>query len=289
MSMPEPIAGTTASRYVPSRYVQWGPIVAGALVAAALASVLHSFAAAIGLAVSSTAPTWRDASFALVLLSGLYLVLVAFATYGLGGYVTGRLRDSLPTAAPDEVEFRDGAHGLAVWAVATVLTALVAFTAVSAATRLTAPSSGASGPAASVGSENIIAYDLDRLFRADRPQGNLGNIEYSRAEAGRILLTAAGHSGLKAEDRAYLIRLVSARTSLAEAEATRRVDSVIATARENISRARRSALLLAFMMGAAALVGAAAAWYAAIAGGHHRDAAIAPSWFWRGRWPARST
>ena len=71
--------------------VQWGPIVAGAIAAAALAIVLHGFAAAIGLAVSSTAPTWRDASIALVLLSGFYLILAALAAYGLGGYLAGRL------------------------------------------------------------------------------------------------------------------------------------------------------------------------------------------------------
>ena len=60
------------------RYIQWGPVIAGALLAAALASVLHTFAAAIGLSMSSTSPTWRDTSFVLVLLSGLYLLLVAF-------------------------------------------------------------------------------------------------------------------------------------------------------------------------------------------------------------------
>ena len=52
-------------------YVNWGAITAGALAAATLAFVLHSFGVAIGLAVSSSAPTWRDASFALVALSGL--------------------------------------------------------------------------------------------------------------------------------------------------------------------------------------------------------------------------
>jgi hypothetical protein len=55
---------------------QWAPIIAGAIAAAALAFVFDSFGLAVGLAVSSAAPTWRDTSFALVLLSGLYLVLV---------------------------------------------------------------------------------------------------------------------------------------------------------------------------------------------------------------------
>src|ERR1700746_719707 len=50
------------------RYLEWSAVVAGAIVAAALALVLHAFAVAVGLSVSSTAPTWRDTSFALLLL-----------------------------------------------------------------------------------------------------------------------------------------------------------------------------------------------------------------------------
>jgi hypothetical protein len=274
MSMAEPIVERTSIRYV-----QWGPIVAGALAAAALSFVLHSFAAAIGVSVSSTAPTWRDASFALMLLSGVYLVLVALAAYALGGYIAGRLRERLTIGDPDEVEFRDGTHGLAVWALATLLTVLLAVAASSIASRLTTPSSGTSGPSASVGSENIIAFDLDKLFRSDRPQQ--GNIEYARAEAGRILLTAPSHRGVQPDDRSYLIRLVAGRTGLAEPDATRRVDAAIASVRDNIRRARSSAAILAFMVGAAALLGAAAAWFAACAGGRHRDSGVAPAWMWR--------
>ena len=91
-------------------YVQWAPAIAGALAAASLAFVLHAFGAAIGLAVSSTAPTWRDASMALQLLSGLYLVFVAIVSLGVGGYIAGRMRTPV-AAAEDEVEFRDGTHG----------------------------------------------------------------------------------------------------------------------------------------------------------------------------------
>jgi hypothetical protein len=78
--------------------IQWGPVIAGALAAAALAFVLHSFAAAIGLSVSSTAPTWRDASLALVLLSGFYLLLTALAAYIFGGYLAARMRSRLTAA-----------------------------------------------------------------------------------------------------------------------------------------------------------------------------------------------
>jgi hypothetical protein len=54
--------------------LNWGPVIAGAIAASALAFVLDSFGLALGLAISSASPAWRDTSFALVLLSGLYLV-----------------------------------------------------------------------------------------------------------------------------------------------------------------------------------------------------------------------
>jgi len=257
----------------PLSYIHWGPVIAGALIAAAVASVLHAFAAAIGLGVSSAAPTWRDASLALWLLGGLYLIFVAFVSYGCGAYLTGRVRSSWITSK-DEIEFRDGAHGVLVWALASLLTALLAFGAVQLGSRLAAPSGGVAGPASSVAAENVIAYDLDRLFRADQRPANI-DLAYSRAEAARILLTASGHTGVTADDRAYLIRLTAANTGLAPADAQMRADTAIASARDNIQRARRSSVILAFTIGSAALLGAAVAWIAAGVGGKQRDEAIA--------------
>jgi hypothetical protein len=268
-------------------YIQWSAVIAGATAAAALATVLHAFAGAIGLAVSSTAPTWRDASFALWFLSGLYLILVALAAYGLGGYVAGRLRSGLPGGTADEIEVRDGAHGLLVWALATLLTGLLLALAVPALNRLAAPSGGDIGATASIGGENVFAYDLDRLFRSDPPLDG-ADLEYNRAEAGRILLTASGHTGLTTEDQAHLTRLVTGRTGLSEPDAEARVSSIIASARQNVARARRATVLLAFMSGTAALLGLAAAWFAAGLGGHHRDEAKLSLW-WPARRPAVST
>ena len=267
--------------------VQWGAVIAGAIGAAALALVLHSFAAAIGLSISSTAPTWRDASFALVFLSGLYLLLVAIVAYGFGGYVAARMMRPSAAAGGPETDFRDGMHGLLTWALATLITVLMAIAVLPPLTRAAAPSSGPAGPSTSVGSENLIAEDLDRLFRSDRR--NEGDIAYARAEAGRILLKTASHNGVPADDRAYLVRLVSARTGLAAADAERRVQEVMARANDNIRRARRSAVVLAFMAGAAALVGAAMAWFAACAGGEHRDGRVTPHLLLRWSEPARQT
>src|SRR3954452_1488114 len=108
------------------RYLQWTPVIAGALAATALSLILVTFATAVGLGVSSTAPTWRDASVALWLLSGLYLILVALISFGVGGYIAGHIRVAGPAADPADVEHRDGAHGLCAWAVAVVLGAIIA-------------------------------------------------------------------------------------------------------------------------------------------------------------------
>src|SRR5215470_17925123 len=198
-------------------YPEWGPIIAGAIEAAALALVLHAFALAMGLSVSSTAPTWRDASFALVLLSGLYILLAAIAAYGLGGYLAGLMRAR--PAAPEDTDVRDGMHGLLAWALATLLVAVIGLATAQSLTRLAAPS-GQAGSSISIGGENLIAFDLDRLFRAER-RTNV-DLDYPRAEAARILLTTAGHNGLQPEDRIYLIRLTAAVTGIGDADAQRR-------------------------------------------------------------------
>jgi hypothetical protein len=135
----------------------------------------------------------------------------------------------------------------------------------------------------STAGESMIAYDLDRLFRSDRrPPAAEGNLNYPRAEAARILLTASSHRGMQADDRTYLGRLVAAVTGIAPPDAEPRVDQVIAQVKENISRARRTGIILGFMVGAAALLGAAAAWYVACAAGRHRDGrdTLHPLWDW---------
>jgi hypothetical protein len=107
---PRPTSDRPVSLVERILYPEWGPIVAGGIAAAALALVLHAFALAIGLSVSSAAPTWRDASFAIVLLSALYVVLAALASYGLGGYLTGLMR-TRPSSRED-ADLGDGLHGL---------------------------------------------------------------------------------------------------------------------------------------------------------------------------------
>jgi hypothetical protein len=244
-------------------------VFAGTLCGTGVALVLVAFGGAIGLAVSSTAPTWRDASFALAVLSGIYLVLTAVLSYGSGAYVAGRLGRRVESTA-DERELRDGMLGLVVWGLMTLVTGLVLMIASAGFSHLAAPAGSPSGPAASVAGENIIAFDLDKLFRIGGRANQTPNA-YVRAEAARILLTSSSHRGLLAEDRNYLVSLVERTTGLPSAEATARVNTVVDDAKQNINRARNSGVITAFMVATAALLGALAAWMAAGVGGRIRD------------------
>jgi hypothetical protein len=273
-----PASATPARRDIAFHYVQWTPIVLGALAATALSSILIAFAATIGLSVTSTSPTWRDASAALWILSGLYLVLQAMVSFGLGGYVAGRIRTPVADAAPEQVNVSDGVHGLGAWALAVVmgvvLAALVASASVSrvpSATTSTLQTSTA---------EPLLSYEIDRLLR---PAKRAPSVDQSaeRAQAGRILLTSSSHEGVSTDDRAYLIQEVTAITGLAPADAERRVDNAISDSSTAISRSRRSSVILAFFAASALLLGAVAAWSAACTGGSHRDGAPLPEWMER--------
>ena len=254
------------------KYLQWTPVIAGALAATAMSLILVTFAAAVGLGVSSTAPTWRDASAALWILSGIYLILQAVLSFGFGAYIAGRLRRSLAAGPSDEVETRDGIHGLAVWALAVVIGSLVAgFVGAAALNRPSVSTANASA------AEPLLSYELDRLFRSPRRPPNV-DLRSERAEAGRILLTSSGHDGVSADDRGYLIQQVGSTTGLAANDSERRVDTGIANAKTAITRSRRSTIILAFSLATAMLLGAVTAWAAACAGGRHRDGAPLPEW-----------
>lgn len=267
----DPIAPTLAT---PVRYANWTPIVLGAVIATAFSSILLAFGATIGLGVTSAAPTWRDASAALAILSGLYLIIQAAISFGAGGYIAGRTRTAGVTSQASEIEQRDGLHGLAAWALAVMLGALLAALVGSAAlTR-----SNSTLPAARTSAaEPLLSYEIDRLFRPARRAPN-ADLTSERAEAGRILLTTSSHSGISSEDRAYLAQMVAATTGLAGADAEKRADTAIANAKTAIDRSRRSTVILAFSVAAALLLGAVIAWAAAAAGGRHRDGAPIPHW-----------
>jgi hypothetical protein len=252
--------------------LQWTPIVAGAFVAAAVSSILVTFGAAIGFGVSSTAPTWRDASIALWVASGIYLILQALVSFGCGGYVAGRCRLPYEGGAGEDIERRDGLQGIASWALAVVigilLTAVIAMGA-SRPGNLTQPTSTTE--------PSVLSYEIDHLFRPARRSPDL-NVTPLRSEAARMLMTASSHSGVSPDDRNYLVQLVTATTGLAGTDAERRVDDIIGASKTAISRARAATIILAFSVAAGLLLGAVAAWAGAGAGGRHRDGIRLSDW-----------
>lgn len=262
-------AGTVSK---PLALVQWPAVIAGAMTAAGVSFTLHAFAAGIGLAVLSTAPTWRDSSSGLWLLSGLYLLFTALAAFAVGGYVAGRMRAPLRLDT-EETEFRDGVHGLVTWALAVVLTAVMALGV--AATAMPAAVGGGAGSSQSVAGENIVAAELDALFRTDR---TVPDMNYRRAEAARILLKSAGHNGVTNADRDYLATVVAAVADIPPDMAAERANRQIAAARVEIHRARVAGVLQAFFIAAALFVGAAVSWFAACEGGRDREHGLFPAW-----------
>jgi len=250
--------------------------------AAAVSTVLLAFGSSIGLAIASPSPTWRDASVMLALLSGIWVLVIAVGSSMLGGYIAGRVRSSWK-ASIDEIHFRDGVHGLLVWAMGVLIGAAVTWATATALTAVNAATSGVRGTASQT-SESFFSYELDRLFRSDR-RPEAADTE-TRAEAGRIIVRAVGRRGISSEDRTYLVRVVSARTGLAGADADRRVEQVLTEARNAASQARRSGVILGFVTAASLAAGAAAAWVAAGIGGQHRDREISPPlrWHWRRRY-----
>jgi len=103
--------------------VSWASVLAGAAAAAALSLILLVLGTGLGLAAVSP---WagEGAQPETLGVSGIvWLALTQLAASGLGGYLAGRLRTRWRDTHKDEVHFRDTAHGLLSWAVATLFTA----------------------------------------------------------------------------------------------------------------------------------------------------------------------
>lgn len=107
----------------PVAAVSWPAVLAGAAVSCAFSLMLLALGSGIGFSTFSpwsphTVDTLRAATFA-----GIFLAVTTVIASALGGYITGRLRRLWHNTHSDEVVFRDTAHGLVAWAVATIAAA----------------------------------------------------------------------------------------------------------------------------------------------------------------------
>ncbi len=206
----------------------------------------------------------------------------------------------------DEVYFRDTAHGLLSWAVATLVTAAILLgvvsSAVGAATQASATlASGAAvaGTAAAASAGRVgadgtgpTAYLVDSLFRkepstsAPAPVADSAASDAVRlplAEVTRIFVNASGAASLPPQDLRYLGQMVSQRTGLQPADAERRVADTYAAlqtsmtnaktaAAEAADKARKAGIQASLWLFIALLSGAFAASFTATIGGRERDA-----------------
>ena len=118
--------GDAAARSARFAYLEWGPVIAGALGAAAISLVFFTFVSAIGLSAVSPYPYAGLSLTTFVILAALFTALVQVGSFAAGGYLAGRMRTPWLSGVESERQFRDGSHGFAVWAVGILIGASIA-------------------------------------------------------------------------------------------------------------------------------------------------------------------
>ena len=256
--------------------VSWAAVTAGAIVSCALTLVILAFGIGLGLSVVSPWGGSGVSATTFKIGTGLYLVVIAMLSSSIGGYIAGRLRSRWIGVHSDEVYFRDTAHGFVAWALATVLGAVLL--ASPASNLLGGTAVGVTqGAASSASRAGPMDGYVDTLLRSDAPAAqnsgqNSGNASDSRGEMVRLLTSSLRNGGdLKPADRAYVSKVVAARTGLNQADADKRVNDVVTQAKADMDAARKAAAQLAFWLTASLLIGAFCASLAATEGGGLRD------------------
>ena len=256
----------------------WPAIIAGAFVAAAVTLILLALGSGLGFASISPWPGRGVTGTTFAVTTAIWLILTQWVSAGLGGYLAGRLRTRWIGTHTHEVFFRDTAHGLVTWAVASVLVAAAIGTSVGTSVGAAARAVGAAGHTAADGASAVShgsAYDIDRLLRpadAGAPQAD------PKPEVAHIIANVAVTGDIPDGDRAYLARLVAARTGITLEDAQKRVDGYLsdvkdteAKAKATADAARKVAAKASIYLALSMLLGAFIASVSAALGGRLRD------------------
>jgi hypothetical protein len=223
--------------------------------------------------------------------AAIWLIVTQWISAGLGGYIAGRLRTRWIGTHTHEVFFRDTAHGLVTWAVATVVVAAIAGSSlVSMIGGSVHAVTGAASGVATAGAQSMMptasssarppmaSYGTDKLFRSADPTAAARGADDPRAEAGRILANAIATGDVPDGDRTYLAGLVAARTGVSQQDAQKRVDEWIAGSmaaeakvKEAADEARKTAAEAAIYTALSLLLGAFIGSVSAALGGRLRD------------------
>lgn len=287
--IPAGLPGTEAAE---GSYVDWAAILAGGIFALAISFILISFGAGLGLSLTSPYRGEGVSAAWLAIAAGIWFAWVMVTAFGAGGYLCGRMRRRAGDASPDEVQVRDGVHGLMVWAtgavVGTVLATAGAGGFVSAgASAADAVTEVAGDVLSSDYFANVMLRNADAapetgtMPQSDpqsSPNAAAGVAPAVQQEIAGIIARSATTGEMAERDRSYLARIVAANSDLDAAAARARVDEVnaeIDAARAEalaaVEKARVAGVIFGFIAAATLLIGGAAAFFAAAAGGHHRD------------------
>ena len=294
---PAPINSSAASTGGAS-FVEWGAVLAGGVLAAAITFVLLAFGAAIGLSAISPWPNSGVSAKVIASLAVFWAMAAQIGAFMVGGYVAGRMRSRWHETSEHEVEFRDGLHGGLVWAVGVIIGAALFLSAAGTAAKTGAEMAGGAAASAVASTNDPMDSVLDTMVRptvvaqgapsspaaagtaAPGPAASptsrtrMVGADDNRAEMSRILAGSVASGSLSTQNRAYLAQLVSQRAGISQQEAERRVDEAFNAARQAADKARRGGVLTGFVTAASLVLSLGAAWWAALRGGHHRDNSI---------------
>jgi hypothetical protein len=274
----------------------WPSIIAGAFVASAATVILVALGSGIGFASISPWPDHGASVTTFAMTTAIWLIVTQWVSAALGGYIAGRLRTRWIGTHPHEVFFRDTAHGLITWAVATILVVAAGVSsfrsaagaaghvAGAGATALIAGSGGAAGgmpanagPSGPGPNAPISPYEIDKLFRTSN-FGGAALLADARTETAHIAANAFANGSISAADRAYLTEQVSARTGASQSDAQARVDNFVASITEAQAKlkteadsARKAAAEASIYLALSLLIGAFIASVSAALGGRIRD------------------
>jgi len=271
-----------------SSSLNWGAIIAGAIVAAVATIILMLVGSGFGLTMISPWSSQSASATTVLVSAAVWLVVIQWVSSCLGGYMAGRLRRRWTAIHSDEVVFRDSAHGLLAWSLATLI--VVGFLGAAVSGIIGSGVQTASNVAAGAAQAGVAAtsnspstgYFVDALFRPTDPSriGSPGPEGDAAAigQATRILVTSIGAGQISGGDKNYLTTLVATRTGLSQADAQKRVDGVWtmvedakAKTQQAADTARKSAATAALLAALTLFIGAFIACVSAIFGGKLRD------------------
>src|SRR5436190_4664694 len=145
-------------------FVEWGAVLAGAFLAAAISFVLLTFGTAIGLSATSPWPNSGTSAKVIASVAVFWAMAQQIGAFMAGGYVAGRMRSRWHEVG-HEAEFRDGLHGGLVWAVGVVVGAALFLSTAGSVAKTGAEVAGGAAAVAGTSTTDPMDAVLDTMLR----------------------------------------------------------------------------------------------------------------------------